>query len=110
MRCRLRTVNGPLRTVCHFSVHTIRTDRNIDYTVHTHTYFIVTFPKGLFRNNVDLKKQTVGWIVRTVKVRVYWTTLGEGGGRITLPFPVAPAMDHLFLIIEGRVAEGGSFH
>ena len=109
MRCRLRTVNGPLRTVCHFPVHTIRTDRNIDYTVHTRTYFIVTFPKGLFRNNVDLKKQTVGWIVRTVKVRVYWTTLGEGGGRITLPSLVAPAIGHLFLIIEGRVRRVGHF-
>ena len=45
-----------------------------------------------------------------VKVRVYWTTLGEGGGRIMLPSPIAPAMSHLFLIMEGRVAEGGSFH
>ena len=64
MRCRLRTVNGPLRTVYHFSVHTIRTDRNMDY--------------------LDRK------------VRVYWTTLGEVGGRITLPAPVAPTRSHLF--------------
>ena len=81
----------------------------MDYIVHTHTYFIVTSPKGLFRNNVNYKKQTVGWIIGTVKVRVYWTTLGEGGGRITLPSLVAPAIGHLFLIIEGRVRRVGHF-
>ena len=43
------------------------------------------------------------------KVRLYWTTLGEGGGRITLPSPVAPAMGHLFLIIERRVRRVGHF-
>ena len=42
-------------------------------------------------------------------MRVYWTTLGEGGGRITLPSLVAPAIGHLFLIIEGRVRRVGHF-
>ena len=40
---------------------------------------------------------------------MYWTTLGEGGGRITLPSLVAPAIGHLFLIIEGRVRRVGHF-
>ena len=40
---------------------------------------------------------------------MYWITLGEGGGRITLPSLVAPAIGHLFLIIEGRVRRVGHF-
>ena len=60
MRCRLRTVNGPLRTVCNFSVHTIRTDRNMDYIVHTHTLLHCYLPKGAFQEQCRLKETNSG--------------------------------------------------
>ena len=98
MRCRLRTVNGPLQTVCHFLVHMIRTDRKMDYIIHTHTYFIVTSPNGLFRIGTGLLK--CGCIEQP-----------SGREEDGSPFPPPSPLQWVtfFLIIERRVRRVGHF-
>ena len=56
MRCRLRIVNGPLQIVFHFSVHTIRTDRNMDYIIHTHTLALLLPPQRGFLGTMIIQK------------------------------------------------------